>query len=253
MLLNSFRGTRQTHCTAKFDELDASKEDCCYSFEHDILDNLFVTYNLHESDLHRSDMMVVPDKISSMIGPEIFHFLEFNLWKRNMGDIYRFLDYSLSNCPRLQSLKITCYFEERVISSLSFRYVGQKVSSDQANRDINFLHVENTTAKCLGLVVAHLHNIETVSLKSQDWSRKYDNQVIDLTGFKKLKHYKYTSTYEFYETENRYVLIKYTDGAERRVYQNGNTKDKNYRCFTLKISISVSLEFNERKQTFEKH
>ncbi|GAA5813864.1 hypothetical protein MFLAVUS_007351 [Mucor flavus] len=184
MLLNSFRGTRQTHCTAKFNDPVRKIKDFGYSFIYDIFGNLFVTYNIYEGDLHGSDTvdkMAVPDKTSSIIGLEIFHFLEFNLSSQNNGDVYRVLNYSLSNCHGLRSLKITCYWNGLVYSSLCFRHLGRKVSSDQANGDINFLNVKNITAECLDLVTAHLHNIETISLKAKDWSRKYNNPVIDLT------------------------------------------------------------------------
>lgn len=54
-----------------------------YSFRYNRLGRLVVTYNLYPDDLYESNgayIITLPDKTSSIIGPEIFHDLEFDLW-----------------------------------------------------------------------------------------------------------------------------------------------------------------------------
>ncbi|KAI9264585.1 hypothetical protein EDC94DRAFT_693312 [Helicostylum pulchrum] len=155
-LLYSFRGTRQTYCTAKFNEAADIEKSFDYSFRYDSLDGLFVTYTLELNDLYGSNTadMEVSDKTSSVIGPEIIHVLEFNL--------------SIMH------------------SSLSFRHKEGLIFSDQANCGINFLQMENIrpATNLVDLVTTCLRNIEVVSLKAKDWSSEYNDPVIDLTGFK---------------------------------------------------------------------
>ncbi|KAI9266292.1 hypothetical protein EDC94DRAFT_603356 [Helicostylum pulchrum] len=139
-LLNSFRGTRQTHCTAHFNEAIPETSDLGYSFSYDINNRLHVTYDLYMSDLYRSNTanMTVPDKTSSIIGPEIFRALEFNAFSLYDGAVCEVLNYSFSKFPRLRSLSILCYPHEGTYYSLSLRHKSGKLFSYQANGDINF-------------------------------------------------------------------------------------------------------------------
>ncbi|GAA5813736.1 hypothetical protein MFLAVUS_007223 [Mucor flavus] len=184
-LLNSFRGTRQTHCTANFNRGIGEVRNLGYSFRYSSLGRLVVTYNLYPDDLYESDhayIITLPDKTNSIIGPEIFHNLEFNLWSENENDeVHLALSYSFLNCPGLQSLSIVYHKYGSFRSSLGFICKDEKFSSEQAKRDINFLQIENITAKCLDLVTTHLYNIQIVSLTAKDWSCKGNNPVIDLT------------------------------------------------------------------------
>ncbi|GAA5803160.1 hypothetical protein HPULCUR_008636 [Helicostylum pulchrum] len=233
-LLNSFRGTRQTHCTASFNEAAGEIMDLA------ILSNTSaVVY--YASDLNGSIAadVAVPDKASSIIGPEIFGVLKFNLLNLyDDDDVYRVLNYSLSNCPRLQSLSIT--WSSRVYLGL---YLSLALtSSNRANCDIDVLQMENITLtkNLADLVTAHFHNIEIISLGAADW----DNPVIDLAGFGKLKSVKYTSTNIHVTDENKFVLIKYTNGTEeRRILEYGKTKGMGNPRFTVLCDISVSLDF----------
>ncbi|GAA5806350.1 hypothetical protein HPULCUR_011883 [Helicostylum pulchrum] len=99
-LLNSFRGARQTQCIANFNEAIPETSHLGYSFSYNSPDMLFVTYNLQISDLYGSNTadMAVPDNTSSIIGPEIFHILDFNLLRLYYDDdnLYRDL-YGLPN------------------------------------------------------------------------------------------------------------------------------------------------------------
>ncbi|KAI9266291.1 hypothetical protein EDC94DRAFT_646931 [Helicostylum pulchrum] len=249
-LLNSFRGTRQTHCTAHFNEAIPEKRRLCYSFRYDSLGRLLAT-------LQRPNTadIAVPDKASSIIGPEIFHALEFNLLGPydDDDDVYQVLNYSLSNFPRLQSINIV--FNDNMCSKYSFslRHKEGLISSDQANGDINLLQMEyiRPAKNIFDLVTTHLHNIEIVSLKAGKWDRKYGNPVIDLTGFKKLKSFKYTSMDENFTKENRFVLIKYTNGTERRIHEfYAKTKGRDNLSFTILCDISVFLDFRKEKILF---
>ncbi|GAA5813779.1 hypothetical protein MFLAVUS_007266 [Mucor flavus] len=137
-LLNSFKGTRQTHCTANFNYAIGEIRDVGYSFRYNSLGRLLVTYNLYRHDLYGFNAadMAAPDKTSSVIGPEIFHVLEFNL--------------------------LGLYDEDEIFS-------------DQANRDIDFFQIEYIKPDkfLFDLVTTHLHNIEIVSVKARDWGHKF--------------------------------------------------------------------------------
>ncbi|KAI9244997.1 hypothetical protein EDC94DRAFT_653752 [Helicostylum pulchrum] len=237
-LLNSFRGTRQTHCAASFNEAAGEIMDFGHSFQYFRRGVLCVRYDLYRSDLNGSITDVaVPDKASSIIGPEIFDVLKFNLLSLyDDDDVYRVLNYSLSNCPRLQSLSIIWRSREYLESYLSLALT----SSNRANCDIDVLQMENITLtkNLADLVTAHFHDIEIISLRAADW----DNPVIDLVGFEKLKSVKYTSTNIHVTDENKFVLIKYTDGIEeQRILEYGKTKGMGNPRFTVLCDTSVSL------------
>ncbi|KAI9274059.1 hypothetical protein EDC94DRAFT_644344 [Helicostylum pulchrum] len=176
---------------------------------------------------------------SSIIGPEIFDVLKFNLLSLyDDDDVYRVLNYSLSNFPRLQSLSITWRSREYLGSYLSLALT----SSNRTNCDIDVLQVENITLtkNLADLVTAHFHNIEIISLRAADWN----NPVIDLAGFEKLKSVKYTSTNIHVTDENKFVLIKYTHGTEeQRIIEYGKTKGMGNLRFTVLCDTSVSLYF----------
>ncbi|GAA5813750.1 hypothetical protein MFLAVUS_007237 [Mucor flavus] len=250
-LLNSFRGTRQTQCTANFDGNLGAIERLGHSFRYDCLDRLFATYNLYLGDLYDPDDIAVPDETSSIIGPEIFHVLEFNLSNISKGEVHRVLNYSLSNCPNIRILDIISYVGLPWHYSLSLRHKGRPMTSDQATRDINFLRIEyiKPSKSLFDLVTTHLHNIEIVSIKANDRSiGRLNDLVIDLTGFKKLKSFRYTSTDNF-SNENKFVLIKYTNGIERRIreYHSNPKKLRDKLNFTVLCDISVSLDFCKEK------
>ncbi|GAA5805411.1 hypothetical protein HPULCUR_010927 [Helicostylum pulchrum] len=122
-------------------------------------------------------------------------------------------------------------------------------SSDQANCNINFLQMEHIipAKNLVYLVATHLRNTEIVSLKAKDWSSEYNSPVIDLTRFKKLKSFIYTSTDKCFTEENKFVLIKYTNGTEHRVLEYGETMVTDGRSFTVLCDISVSLISATRK------
>ncbi|GAA5805523.1 hypothetical protein HPULCUR_011040 [Helicostylum pulchrum] len=251
-LLNSFRGTRQNHCTANFDEAVPETRHLVYAFKLDELDRLFVTYNLNITDLYGSITadMAVPDKTISIIGPEIFDVLDFNLLSRYGGHVYRVLNYSLLNCPRLQSLNITHSILGRTRSSLSFRHNEDEFFSDQASCAIKFLEMERIrpAKNIFDLVTTHLRNIEILSFKANDHCCKFSDLVIDLTGFKKLKRFKYISADDCFAKENTSFLIRYTNGTERHIGKcNSKSKDSDNLGLTVLCDIAVSLDFCARK------
>ncbi|GAA5801125.1 hypothetical protein HPULCUR_006567 [Helicostylum pulchrum] len=207
--LQDEEGTRQTHCTARFNGEMVDLVSLGHSFRYNSLGRLFVTYALYLSNLQESITaeMTVPDKTSSIIGPEIFNVLEVNLLILYDGDECRTLNYSLSNCPRLQSLNFTYTTADSSNASFSLKHKEGLISSDQANCDFNVLQMEHTrpTKHFFDLVTTRLRNIEIVSVNTEDWSRKYcyyNDPVIDLTGFKKLISFKYT---KFYHTITQLV------------------------------------------------
>ncbi|GAA5809719.1 hypothetical protein MFLAVUS_003132 [Mucor flavus] len=253
-LLNSFKGTRQTHCEANFNNVTSKMKCLCDSFRFNTLDRLFATYNLHRSDLYGSDtdMMAVPDKTSSIIGPEIFHFLEFKLSNLcSDGDLLRVLKYSFTKCPKLQSINIMFDFDGLLHPSLSLRHKNGEISSDQATCDINFLQMDRIrpVKNLFDLVTTHLQNIEFISLKAIDWGREFDDPIIDLTGFKKLKSFEYISTNNRFVKENQFISIKYINGREeRRFLDYDKTKGSDSLDFTLLCDVSVSLDFRKEEE-----
>ncbi|GAA5806361.1 hypothetical protein HPULCUR_011894 [Helicostylum pulchrum] len=251
-LLNSFRGARQTHCTAHFKDTGGKMRYLGNSFRYNSLGGLFVTYALYRSDFHGSIIadISVPDKAISIIGLEIFDVLEFNLSSLYDDDVYRVLNYSLSNCPRLLSLNVMWDLLGGLHSSLSFGHKDGQIYFDQANHDINFLQMDHIrpTKNIFDFVTTHLRNIEIVSLKAKDWSWVYNKHVIDLTGFKKLKSFIYISTHIRFTKEDKFVLIKYTNGTEeRRILEYGKTRGMGGLSFTVLCDTSVSLDIREEE------
>ncbi|GAA5805284.1 hypothetical protein HPULCUR_010799 [Helicostylum pulchrum] len=248
-LLNSFRRTRQTLCIAIFNDPVSKTSASGYSFKYDVFNRLFVTYGLYRNDLYESNYanMAVPDKTSSIIGLEIFHALEFNLLGLydDDDDIYRVLNYSLPNCPRLQSLNIMFNDSIFLKSSLSLRHKEGKISSDQANGDINFLQMEiiRPSKDLVDLVTTHLHNIEIVSLNAKGWSRRYNGPVIDLTGLKKLKSLIYTTADNCSAKENKFGLIQYINETEQHVLEYEKKKGRGHLSSIIRCDVSVSIDF----------
>lgn len=170
--------------------------------------------------------MDLPDKSSSVIGPEIFNFLTFHLLDIYGDVIYRTLCYSLLSCPRLESYAFSyVYPYASVEPSLVYKHVENPTSSGPTNKAINFLQICTTSpAKYyFDLVTTHFHDIETVLLDVLDWNRSENDSVIDLTGFKKLKTFNCTSFIYYFskmndDQENGFVLLKYTNREEDYYY-----------------------------------
>ncbi|GAA5806258.1 hypothetical protein HPULCUR_011789 [Helicostylum pulchrum] len=102
-LLNAFRGTRQIYCEAEFTEPnEVDTTDCV--FHYFSCGKLYTTYCMHDNDFHGPDNadLDLPDKTSSMIGPEIFSSLEIAIWRKNTDLMYQSLKYSFLNCPKIE-------------------------------------------------------------------------------------------------------------------------------------------------------
>lgn len=255
-LLNAFRGTRHTYCKASVTVSVEIDEDTDYIFEYSSNGKLFIAYGLYydtlgsfkvDTDLH--------DTTNSVIGLEIFDSLEFTLLGGHSDMIYNALEYSLSLCPRLRSLDIK--YGSRYANmdySLSYKHKEDSTFSDQPNHNTNCLQVKHIAhvERYFNLVTAHLYDIDTVWLQANFMDRFYDGSIIDLTCFKKLKKFTYTSTISLGQ-ENDFVLIKYTNGEEQHRYLY-EEKDKdaqvafvnNSTCerFTIICDTSVSFAFN---------
>ncbi|GAA5813731.1 hypothetical protein MFLAVUS_007218 [Mucor flavus] len=211
-LLNSFRGTRKARCTANFAGAVDKIRGLGYTFRYESFNRLFVTYDLYGMDLrgyNAADTMAVPDRTSSIIGLEIFDVLGFSLSiLYGTDDLGRVLSYSFLNFPRLRTLKIAASLWHEGYS-LTFRHKNEKISSDQAIGDINFLEAENfdLSKNFVKLVTTHLPNIETVSLKDKYWGCRRGDKVVDLTE-------------DYYNQDEKNFLIKYTNGTERRIRED---------------------------------
>ncbi|GAA5815415.1 hypothetical protein MFLAVUS_008923 [Mucor flavus] len=202
-----------------------------YSFRFNNNDELFTTYRLYGNDFYGSNRdMNLPKKTSSAIGPEIFDALELGFWGGHENVLYRALNYSIVNCPKLQIFYMTCYGFQyyNTTSSIGYKYEEDQFCSDQTKCAINYLKMEyiNPAQYCLDLVTTHLHNIETLSLTTKECGRQYNDSVIDLLDFKKLKAFIYTSRSLGQEKncnnqENILVLIKYINGEEQYYYPDG--------------------------------
>ncbi|KAI9248327.1 hypothetical protein EDC94DRAFT_589468 [Helicostylum pulchrum] len=221
-LLNEFRRTRETYCKASFRGYNSNPVDAGagYSFRYTCDDRLLIAYDIYDTFFPPLDL---PDKTSSVIGPEIFNTLEFYI--SGVGDevVLPTLDYSLTNCPRLQSFTLTGnkgHFED-----LGFHlHCGNSqdiISSDGTNSDINYLKIEyiNHVQAYFDVATAHLHNIEVISLEPYEWGSTDNDLVLNLTGFNKLKTFKYIARID--EPENNdydFILFKYTNGEEHHYY-----------------------------------
>ncbi|GAA5801419.1 hypothetical protein HPULCUR_006865 [Helicostylum pulchrum] len=109
-LLNVFNVNRRTHCSTVFGEPDGLDETII-SFDNSIYNTLTITYNLYDNDSNglNGGGLVLSDKSSSIIGPEIFTELVFDIVHATTESAYQALNYALLNCPKLQSFEYKCF------------------------------------------------------------------------------------------------------------------------------------------------
>ncbi|GAA5815416.1 hypothetical protein MFLAVUS_008924 [Mucor flavus] len=254
-LLNAFRGTRHTYCKASVTVSVEIDEDTDYIFEYDSNGKLFIAYGLYYDTLGSFEVDTdLHDTTNSVIGLEKFDSLEFTLLGEHSDMIYNALEYSLSFCPRLRSLDIKygarypemCY-------SLSYKHKEYSTFSYQPNHNTHCLRMKNIihVERYFNLVTAHLYDIDTVWLQAKFMDRFYDGLVIDLTCFKKLKKFIYSSIN--LRQEDDFVLIKYTNGEEQCRYLHEEkdkdaqvefVKNPSSQCFTIICDASLSFDFN---------
>ncbi|GAA5800681.1 hypothetical protein HPULCUR_006117 [Helicostylum pulchrum] len=261
-LLNEFRRTQQTYCEASFwgnaNEPNAGRG---YSFRYTNNGKLFVECNIHDSFFPPLDL---PDRTSSsVIGPEIFNALGFNISDVGYDVVLPALDYSLSNCPELQSFRLTAnaYEFEDFGFYLHCYHNKDLISSDPTNRDINYLkiaYINNHVQVYFDPVTAHLHDIEIVYLEPSEWCSTDNNLVLDLTGFKKLKTFKYIARVDQSEkNDDDFILFQYTNGEERYYYLDKKKKGENSQVdysetldipsLTVYCDASVAFSFRQIK------
>ncbi|GAA5802088.1 hypothetical protein HPULCUR_007548 [Helicostylum pulchrum] len=71
--------------------------------------DFYITRILYDNDFHGPNVdLDLPDKNSSIIGPEIFNGLKFDFESEYRDAIYRCLEYSIISCPELQSFDVKC-------------------------------------------------------------------------------------------------------------------------------------------------
>lgn len=172
-----------------------------------------------------------PDKASSIIGPEIFDDLKIELWCYTVNFVCKSLNYSFLNFPKLQSFKLyynETYQEDMV---LTIGYTHKKedpIGSDQSNYTINLLEMECTNPdQCyFDLVVTYMKDISVMLFKKVFyWGYLYDHQVINLTDFKKLKSFIYTTKGRKGNQDSDVVLFKYTNGEEQYYYPDEEKRE----------------------------
>lgn len=260
-LLNAFKGTRQTHCSAEFTEEDFAG-NTMYSFGYGSNGDLRIKYGAFANDFNNPNIAPsLPDKTSSIIGPEIFNKLELLVWGISSDVVRRTLSYSLLNCPKLENFGLESWELNLAFTSPSLRLKLEKdlASSDPTNRNINCLQMSfiRPAQYFFDLVSTHLHTIEAVSLTTYDWSNSVDDSVMNLTCFKKLKTFDYfTLVPSINESEdNDFVLLKYTNGEERYYYldkekrknaQLEYSKNPTAPCLTIFSDASVSFYFDKQ-------
>ncbi|KAI9261809.1 hypothetical protein EDC94DRAFT_672060 [Helicostylum pulchrum] len=213
-LLNVFNGNRRTHCSTVFGEPDGLDETII-SFDNSIHDTLTITYNLYDNDSNglNGGGLVLSDKSSSIIGPEIFTELVFDIVHATTESTYQALNYALLNCPKLQS------FEHE-----------KKSSCDPTNCEINCLEIEylGRAQTYFDLAATHLHHLELVLVENDGWGRLYDDCIVNLTALKNLKTFRYfPGIYVSKKCDDDFVLFKYTNGEEDYYYID---KEKNKKC-----------------------
>ncbi|GAA5809865.1 hypothetical protein MFLAVUS_003280 [Mucor flavus] len=252
-LLNEFRRTQQTYCEASFLGCyhDSDRSTSC-SFSYTDNGKLFVGYDKCDSFFPPPNL---PDKTSSVIGPEIFNALQFVILDVSGDRVLLSLDYYLSNCPELQSFH-NGYSEDPLYDPFIFSlHCKDLISSDTTNRNINYLKIAfiDPVQSYFDLVTAHLHDIEVVSLEPSEWDITYHDSVLDLTGFKKLKTFKYIATiHESEKKDNDFILPRYTNGEEQYYYldkeksrnlQVDSCQNPNTPRLTVYCDASVAFDF----------
>lgn len=230
-VLNAFMGNKKVFCTAEFS--DFRSNDKTMSYSNGVLN---VIYGLTHQDIYghnqnraRFDFeLVVPDKTVSVIGPEIFNQLNFNVCTADdQLAAYKILKYILTNCHYLQYVEfvaINDYCLEFNLSShinrLSY-YSCKKIKPSTKTEDnlkvikfVNFI----PSGDFMNVLAAYLPNAYYFRCDTRDRS-DHDEEapplLIDLSDFKKLETINLNM--EFYLTEfyNSFKLkINYINGQE---------------------------------------
>ncbi|KAI9270126.1 hypothetical protein EDC94DRAFT_645545 [Helicostylum pulchrum] len=176
-LLNAFRGTRQTYCKAKFTELDIQELSECI-FHCDSSYGLYTAYCMYDNDFHGPDNadLDLPDRTSSIIGPEIFDNLEIVIFRDNSDLKYQYLKYSFLNCPELQSFELHYYAYRygEMVSTIKYTHNKENpIGSDQPNYEIDLLEIEHIIPDqhFFNLVTTYLKDIEVISFEPLQWGR----------------------------------------------------------------------------------
>ncbi|KAI9252015.1 hypothetical protein EDC94DRAFT_621422, partial [Helicostylum pulchrum] len=94
------------------------------------------------------------------------------------------------------------------------------IGSHQPNFETNLLEMLyiSPAQRYFDLVTTYLKDIEIISFETLQWGRLHDDPVMNLTGFKKLKSFTYTTKGDNDSQDSDFVLLKFTNGEEQRYY-----------------------------------
>ncbi|GAA5817505.1 hypothetical protein MFLAVUS_011053 [Mucor flavus] len=180
---------------------------------------------MYDNDFHG------PDKASSIIGLEIFDDLKIEFWRYSVDFVYESLKYPFLNFPKVQSFKL--YYSENqhqgIVSVIGYTHKKEELmGSDQSNYTINLLEIEyaSPAQRHFDLVTTYSKDIAVISYKSFRCGYLYDRPVINLTVFKKLKSFIYTTEGRNDSQDSYVVLLKYTNGEEQYYYPYEEKREK---------------------------
>lgn len=156
-----------------------------------------------------------------MIGLEIFSCFELQLPDGDTGEADRVLDYVRCNCPNLQAFSFKYYgsYEDEGLSYIRYEHQKGLTSSDPTH--INTLELQHIdyAQTYLDIFSTEFPHIESISLGNYSWGNMFGPTVVDLTRFKKLKRFSYSSFYVdhedgSYEPERDFILLEFTNGKK---------------------------------------
>ncbi|GAA5801356.1 hypothetical protein HPULCUR_006802 [Helicostylum pulchrum] len=132
-------GDRENKCMGKFcDSGDNDEFDDKYFATSNTCDGtLSATFDPKGNDFRGPDLdLDLPDKTSSMIGPEIFSCLKLKLVGGNRGMARGAINYALLQCPDLLSFDFKCYglLYEEVFSYIRYKRQDNLISSDPTHQ-----------------------------------------------------------------------------------------------------------------------
>ncbi|KAI9361882.1 hypothetical protein BD770DRAFT_441215 [Pilaira anomala] len=186
-------------------------------------------YGNNEAEMPALDL-AIPDKSASIIGLEIMNVLIFNICERIEGSAYKFLTYSLINCPNLQFVEYKAMNEPRHEFILcinppddhNYQHCTKKLdpsTTSQANLKVVKMKNFIPATDFLDLLSSNLPNINFMLCEYEFIRMSNDNQspehvVVDISNFKSLEVFYLNLQLLLFKRKSSVCLVKfnYLDG-----------------------------------------
>lgn len=232
--LHAFKGDRKMICSGNFNDFRSVHHHIDIENEE-----LSFTYGLKYEDFYGNDEseepvldLAIPDKSASIAGLDIVNKLRFHVAKTNEDSIYKFLNYSLVNCPYLQLVEykgMNSPRHEFIICMDTFnRFDFSRTKHDPSTtsqENLKLVKVKNfiPSSDFLNLLTSYLPNINSIHCSCDFYNHRLKEdditiqiEVVDLSNFKCLETFYFNLKFMWFEQESSVCFIQfhYTDGDE---------------------------------------